>query len=195
MLTPRLKAIRVYSVFTALSFSAASAQTFAHPNLQSPPHSISPPHALSLAPVAADSSARLSENAFFIAAMNPISNSTKEADFQRPAFKDDTALDPFLAGAMGFIPYMSGYYLGTTPAQGIVFTLIDIVLTAGVWNALHASTGDPDNAPLFILGMAANNAVDAYLSVRNSLRTPKLRITPVTLDKRGRVSSSLTYRF
>jgi hypothetical protein len=110
-------------------------------------------------------------------------------------FQDNKAIDPFLAGALGLIPFSSGLYLGPEPAQGFVFTLLDIVLVAGAWNALNSRTGDPDNAPLFMYAMAMNNAVDAYLSVRKSLHTQKVRITPVTYDRNGRVSSIVTVRF
>lgn len=110
-------------------------------------------------------------------------------------FSNDLAIDPFLAGALGFIPFTSGLYLGPEPAQGLVFTLLDVVLVAGAWNALHSKSGDPDNAPLFLLGLAANNAIDTYLSVRKSLHTRKLRITPVTYNGNGCVSSYVTVHF
>lgn len=105
------------------------------------------------------------------------------------------AIDPFLAGALGFIPFTSGLYLGKNPGQGLVFTLVDITTTAGIYTALKTNQGEPENAPYFYLIMAAANALDAVVSVRKSLRTQKLRISPVTYDAYGRVSSSLTFSF
>lgn len=104
-------------------------------------------------------------------------------------------IDPFVAGALGFIPYTSGLYLGKNPGQGLVFTLVDIATTAGLYTALKTNQGDPNNAPYLYLIMAATNALDAVVSVRKSLHTQKLRINPVTYDAYGRVSSSLTFSF
>lgn len=117
------------------------------------------------------------------------------AHAQSPNANAPHPIDPFVAGVLGFIPYTSGLYLGKNPGQGLVFTLVDIATTAGIYTALKTNQGDPENAPYLYLIMAATNALDAVVSVRKSLHTQKLRINPVTYDAYGRVSSSLTFSF
>jgi hypothetical protein len=76
------------------------------------------------------------------------------------------ALDPFLAGALGLIPFASGLYISEKPARGIMFTAIDALMALGVYTSRYTIAGDPENARNYFLLMGANNLLDAYISVR-----------------------------
>lgn len=90
-------------------------------------------------------------------------------------------IDPFLAGALGFVPYFSGYYITKNPERGLVFSLVDILLTLGIYTSLHSKSGDPDHVPIYYTFMGANNIVDAYFSVHEAMQSsvrPQVKLRP-----------------
>ena len=78
----------------------------------------------------------------------------------------DPAIDPFVSGMLGIIPFTSGLYLTDQPGRGVAFTAIDVLMALGVYSARYTVNGDPDNAKMWFLLMAANNVLDALVSVR-----------------------------
>jgi hypothetical protein len=91
------------------------------------------------------------------------------------------AIDPFLAGALGFVPYFSGYYITETPERGMVFTLVDVLLTLGIYTSLHSKSGDPDHVPVYYTFMGINNIVDGYFSAHEAMRSslrPQVKLRP-----------------
>src|SRR5690606_31544842 len=85
---------------------------------------------------------------------------------QAKADKSDAALDPFVATALGLIPFSSGLYLTDQPARGILFTGVDVLTTLGVYTSRYTNAGDPNNAIKYFALMAANNVLDAVISLR-----------------------------
>ena len=82
----------------------------------------------------------------------------------------DPAIDPFLAGVLGIIPFTSGLYLTDQPGRGMAFTAVDVLMALGVYSSRYTVNGNPDNAKLWFLMMAANNVLDALVSVRMAER-------------------------
>lgn len=94
-----------------------------------------------------------------------VTSPTPFAQENRPS----TSMDPFLAGSLGLIPYVSGFYVGPQPGQGLVFTLVDVALSFGFYSAKHTKNGNPENARYFLWAMGANNIVDAVVSTRAAM--------------------------
>ena len=111
-----------------------------------------------------------------------------------PQARGDAALDPFLAGAVGLLPFASGLYLSDRPARGVVFSLIDGLLALGIYTAAHTRSGDPDNVKFYLGLMGVNNALDAYLSAREALRPRKLAAR-VTMRPDAGVEYSVRWKF
>ena len=78
----------------------------------------------------------------------------------------DAALDPFVATALGLIPFSSGLYLTDEPARGILFTGVDVLTAIGIYTSRYTIAGDPNNAIKYFALMAANNVLDAMISLR-----------------------------
>lgn len=109
-------------------------------------------------------------------------DSNRMADSRIPAKNPESEnpvnpLEPFLAGALGFMPFASGLFLSDEPAKGIVFSAIDILLMLGVYTNENSSNGDPDNTPVYYMFIGVNNVADAFFSARHAMRqrTPKTR--------------------
>jgi hypothetical protein len=107
--------------------------------------------------------------------------------------KKDAAMDPFLAGALGIIPFASGLYVSDRPARGILFTAVDVLMVMGVYTSRYTAAGDPNNARNYFILMAANNILDAWVSVRyaNSHRGTAL-ILPTP---NGGLQAAMYWRF
>ncbi len=103
-------------------------------------------------------------------------------------------LDPFLAGALGIMPFSSGFYISDQPAKGYVFTAIDVLLTLAIYTSKHTGQGDPDNAPTYYLLMGLNNILDAYLSTQDAVKR-KAPTSRVTLQPGGGVQYAMQWTF
>lgn len=104
------------------------------------------------------------------------------------------AADPFLAGAMGMIPFVSGFYVSDAPAKGLVFTLVDGLLVLGIYTARYTEQGNPDNVPRYFLLMGVNNLLDAILSARDATKKHRPH-SRVTLRPEGGVQYALQWTF
>jgi hypothetical protein len=107
---------------------------------------------------------------------------------------EDLSLDPFLAGALGIVPFASGLYLSDRPARGVIFTAIDVLTALGVYTSKYTVAGDPDNVRNYFLLMAANNVLDAYVSTRYALRAGHLQ-TMVLPMPGGGYAGMVAWRF
>lgn len=99
----------------------------------------------------------------------------------KPARPTRAPADPFAAVLRGIIPLNSGFYLTSTPAKGLAFTLADVVLIGSIWN-IYSDDHIPDRdvRPYFFL-LGAVNAVDAVLSglqARNDAVRIRATLTP-----------------
>jgi hypothetical protein len=110
------------------------------------------------------------------------------------ASPQNKAADPFLAGAMGMIPFVSGFYVSDAPAKGLVFTLVDGLLVLGIYTARYTEQGNPDNVPRYFLLMGVNNLLDAILSARDATKKHRPH-SRVTLRPEGGVQYALQWTF
>jgi hypothetical protein len=76
--------------------------------------------------------------------------------------------DPFLAGALGVIPFMSGFYITEKWERGVVFSLVDVLLVLGIFSARDGEQQKEGNARIYYGLIAANNVADALLSMRQA---------------------------
>jgi hypothetical protein len=107
--------------------------------------------------------------------------------------KSDPAMDPFIAGALGIIPFSSGLYISERPARGLIFTAVDILMVMGVYTSRYTAAGDPNNARNYFILMAVNNVLDAWVSVRYAnMRQHTALILPTP---EGGLQASLYWRF
>ncbi len=95
------------------------------------------------------------------------------------------ALDPFLAGALGIVPFASGMYLTDEPARGILFTAVDVLMALGIYSARYTSVGEEQNVKTYFLLMGANNVLDAFVSMRYAARTQPLQAMLLPLPQGG----------
>ena len=75
------------------------------------------------------------------------------------------AVDPFLAGALGVIPFASGFYVTDKPERGLIFSLVDAMLILGIFSAREGKQQEEHNAKIYYGLIALNNAIDAGLSI------------------------------
>jgi hypothetical protein len=106
-----------------------------------------------------------------------------------PAAAED---DPFMAGGLGLMPFVSGLYFTEKPAAGLVFTLVDVVLALGMYTSLQTRNGDPDHFPTYVYLLGANNLLDAYFSARAAQDPLHAR---VTMRPEGGVEYSVRWKF
>lgn len=85
-----------------------------------------------------------------------------------PSLSKPGPADPFLAGALGVIPFMSGFYITEKWERGVVFSLVDVLLVLGIFSAREGEQQKEDNARIYYGLIAVNNVADALLSMRQA---------------------------
>lgn len=75
-----------------------------------------------------------------------------------------------MTGALGIVPFVSGFYLTKSPEKGLVFTLVDVLLVLSIFNAKDGKQQDESNAAIYYGLIGLNNAVDAGLAIRHVVK-------------------------
>jgi hypothetical protein len=98
-----------------------------------------------------------------------------------------------MAATLGFIPFVSGFYITDKPARGILFTAVDVLMVLSMYTARNTPSGNPGNVKGYFVVMGVNNVLDAFLSARYA-RNPGAPYVMLGTEGAG-VSARLHWKF